>query len=97
MAEEIKKIITVDTSQAVDALDKLKGATDQADQSFNSMKDAKDKMDSLKAGMLSLDETSEEYASTLKELQTLQDKYNKVISDAKGVTDAAAGSYNALS
>ena len=97
MAEEIKKIITVDTSQAVDALDKLKGATDQTDQSFNSMKDAKDKMDSLKAGMMSLDETSEEYASTLKELQTLQDKYNKVVSDAKGANDAAAGSYNALS
>ena len=97
MAEEIKKIITVDTSQAVDALDKLKGATDQTDQSFNSMKDAKDKMDSLKAEMLSLDEASEEYASTLKELQTLQDKYNKVISDAKGANDAAAGSYNALS
>ena len=100
MAEEnkdIKKIITVDTSQAVDALDKLKGATNQVDQEFNSMKDAKDKMDSLKAGMMSLDETSEEYASTLKELQTLQDKYNKVISDAKGANDAAAGSYNALS
>ena len=97
MAEEIKKIITVDTSQAVDALDKLKGATDQVDQEFTSMKDAKDKMDSLKAEMLSLDDASEEYASTLKELQTLQDKYNKVISDAKGVTDAAAGSYNALS
>lgn len=97
MAEEIKKIITVDTSQAVDALDKLKGVTNQVDQEFNSMKDAKDKMDSLKAGMMSLDETSEEYASTLKELQTLQDKYNKVISDAKGANDAAAGSYNALS
>lgn len=97
MAEEIKKIITVDTSQAVDALDKLKGATNQVDQGFNSMKDAKDKIDSLKAGMMSLDETSEEYASTLKELQTLQDKYNKVISDAKGANDAAAGSYNALS
>ena len=97
MAEEIKKIITVDTSQAVDALDKLKGTTNQVDQEFNSMKDAKDKMDSLKAGMMSLDETSEEYASTLKELQTLQDKYNKVVSDAKGANDAAAGSYNALS
>lgn len=97
MAEEIKKIVTVDTSQAVDALDKLKGATNQVDQEFNSMKDAKDKIDSLKAGMMSLDETSEEYASTLKELQTLQDKYNKVISDAKGANDAAAGSYNALS
>ena len=95
--KEIKKIITVDTSQAVDALDKLKRATDQVGQEFNSMKDAKDKMDSLKAGMMSLDETSEEYASTLKELQTLQDKYNKVISDAKGANDAAAGSYNALS
>lgn len=95
--EEIKKIVTVNTSQAVDALDKLKGATEQVDQGFNSMKDAKDKMDSLKAGMMSLDETSEEYASTLKELQTLQDKYNKVISDAKGANDAAAGSYNALS
>ena len=44
-AEEIKKIVTVDTSQAVDALDKLKGATDQVDQGFTSMKDAKDKMD----------------------------------------------------
>ena len=97
MAEEIKKIITVDTSQAVDALDKLKGTTNQVDQEFNSMKDAKDKIDSLKAGMMSLDETSEEYASILKELQTLQDKYNKVISDAKGANDAAAGSYNALS
>lgn len=97
MAEEIKKIITVDTSQAVDALDKLKGATNQVDQGFTSMKDAKDKMDSLKAEMLSLDDASAEYASTLKELQTLQDKYNKVISDAKGANDAAAGSYNALS
>ena len=97
MAEEIKKIITVDTSQAVDALDKLKGTTNQVGQEFNSMKDAKDKMDSLKAEMLSLDEASEEYASTLKELQTLQDKYNKVVSDAKGANDAAAGSYNALS
>lgn len=97
MADEIKKIVTVDTSQAVDALDKLKGATNQVDQGFNSMKDAKDKMDSLKAEMLSLDDASAEYASTLKELQTLQDKYNKVISDAKGANDAAAGSYNALS
>lgn len=97
MAEEIKKIVTVDTSQAVDALDKLKGATDQVGQEFTSMKDAKDKMDSLKAEMISLDEASEEYASTLKELQTLQDKYNKVVSDAKGANDAAAGSYNALS
>ena len=97
MAEEIKKIVTVDTSQAVDALDKLKGATDQVGQEFKSMKDAKDKIDSLEAGMLSLDRASEEYASTLKEVQTLQDKYNKVVSDAKGVTDAAAGSYNALS
>lgn len=97
MADEIKKIVTVDTSQAVDALDKLKGATEQVDQGFNSMKDAKDKMDSLKAEMLSLDDASAEYASTLKELQTLQDKYNKVISDAKGANDAAAGSYNALS
>ena len=95
--KEIKKIITVDTSQAVDALDKLKGATNQVDQEFKSMKDAKDKIDSLKAGMLSLDGASEEYASTLKEVQTLQDKYNKVVSDAKGVNDAAAGSYNALS
>ena len=35
MAEEIKKIITVDTSKAVDELDKLKGKTNQVDKELN--------------------------------------------------------------
>lgn len=96
MAEEIKKIISIDTSQAEKALKDLSNGVDTAGQSFNSMKEYKQYIDKLTASLLDLDKESEEYAKTCKDIQTAQDKMNEVMYDTKKETDAAEGSYNAL-
>ena len=62
-----------------------------------SLKEYKQQMDELKSTLLGLDSSSQEYKDTLSQLQEMQDKLNKVMSDAKGNNTALEGSYNALS
>lgn len=79
MADEIKKVITIDTGQGI-----------------TSLKDYKKHIDELRGSLLQLEDTSEEYQETAKEIKREQDKLNEVMKVGKGYTDAAEGSYNQL-
>lgn len=61
-----------------------------------SLKDYKKQIDDLKASLLSLDTTSEEYAKTTAQIKEMQDKLNTVLGIGKKDSEALAGSYNAL-
>lgn len=94
--DEIKKIITVDTTQAVTALENMKKSGDDAGQSFKSMKEYKEYVDKMRAALADLDTTTEEYTKAANDVAAAQDKYNKILSETKTTTTAAEGSYNAL-
>lgn len=97
MADEIKKVIEVDVSGAVDSLDDLRDEVVSAGYSFKSLGDAKKYIDRLRASLIDLDETSEEYAERVDEIDKVQDKLNKAMKATGDKTKDAEGSYNALS
>ena len=97
MADEIRRVITVDVSDSLDSLDEMREKVVSAGYSFSSLKSAKKYIDALKASLIDLDDTSEEYAERVDEIDKVQEKLNKAMKatgdDAKNVE----GSYNALS
>lgn len=97
MADEIKKVISVDVSGAVDSLDDLRDEVVSAGYSFKSLGDAKKYIDRLRASLIDLDETSEDYAERVDEIDKVQDKLNKAMKATGDKTKDAEGSYNALS
>lgn len=97
MADEITKVITVDVSDSLDNLDKLRGEVVSAGYSFKSLGDAKKYIDRLRASLIDLDETSEDYAERVDEIDKVQDKLNKAMKATGDKTKDAEGSYNALS
>lgn len=62
----------------------------------STIKEYKQHIEDLKAAMLGLDSSTEEYIALADECKKEQDKLNEVINDAKYGADKAAGSYNAL-
>lgn len=78
MAEEIKKVISIDTNGA------------------DSVKDLIDKVEKLRGILKTLDETSDEYKTTLSELKKAQDSLSSSLGQNKTKAEAAEGSYNAL-
>lgn len=97
MADEIKKVIEVDVSGALDSIDDLRDEVVSAGYSFKSLGDAKKYIDRLRASLIDLDETSEEYAERVDEIDKVQDKLNKAMKATGDRTKDAEGSYNALS
>lgn len=97
MADEITKVISVDVSGAVDSLDDLRDEVVSAGYSFKSLGDAKKYIDRLRASLIDLDETSEEYTERVDEIDKVQDKLNKAMKATGDKTKDAEGSYNALS
>ena len=97
MADEIKKVIEVDVSGALDAIDDLRDEVVSAGYSFKSLGDAKKYIDRLRASLIDLDETSEEYTERVEEIDKVQDKLNKAMKATGDKTKDAEGSYNALS
>lgn len=97
MADEIKKVIEVDVSGALDSIDDLRDEVVSAGYSFKSLGDAKKYIDRLRASLIDLDETSEEYAERVDEIDKVQDKLNKAMKATGDKTKDAEGSYNALS
>ena len=97
MADEIKKVITVDVSDSVDSLDELREKVVSAGYSFSSLKSAKNYIDRLRASLIDLDETSEEYEERVEEIDKVQDKLNKAMKATGDKAKDAEGSYNALS
>ena len=97
MADEIKKVIEVDVSGALDSIDDLRDEVVSAGYSFKSLGDAKKYIDRLRASLIDLDETSAEYAERVDEIDKVQDKLNKAMKATGDKTKDAEGSYNALS
>lgn len=97
MADEIKKVITVDVSDSLDNLDELREKVVSAGYSFSSLKSAKTYIDKLRASLIDLDETSEEYEERVEEIDKVQDKLNKAMKATGDKAKDAEGSYNALS
>lgn len=101
MAEEIKKVVSVDVSKAAEDIkslsDELEGMDGDILSSIKSFKDYKTAIEHLSVSLSKMDEGTDEYESTLSDLNKVQNAYNEAISISKTKTDAAAGSYNALS
>ena len=97
MADEIKKVITLDVSDSLDNLDELREKVVSAGYSFSSLKSAKNYIDRLRASLIDLDETSEEYEERVEEIDKVQDKLNKAMKATGDKAKDAEGSYNALS
>lgn len=97
MADEIRRVVTVDVSGALDSLDDLRDEVVSAGYSFKSLGDAKKYIDRLRASLIDLDETSEEYAERVEEIDKVQDKLNKAMKATGSSLKDAEGSYNALS
>lgn len=97
MADEIKKVIEVDVSGALDSLDDLRDEVVSAGYSFRSLGDAKKYIDTLRASLIDLDEESEEYAERVEEIDKVQAKLNAAMKATGSHLKDAEGSYNALS
>ena len=97
MADEITKVISIDVSDSLDNLDKLRDEVVSAGYSFKSLGDAKKYIDRLRASLIDLDETSDEYTERVEEIDKVQDKLNKAMKATGDKTKDAEGSYNALS
>ena len=97
MADEIKKVIEVDVSGALDSMDELRDEVVSAGYSFKSLGDAKKYIDRLRASLIDLDETSTDYKERVDEIDKVQDKLNKAMKATGDKTKDAEGSYNALS
>ena len=97
MADEITRVIKVDVSDSIDNLDELREKVVSAGYSFSSLKSAKSYIDKLRASLIDLDETSEEYAERVDEIDKVQEKLNKAMKATSDNTKDAEGSYNALS
>lgn len=97
MADEIKKVITIDVSGAVSSLDNIKSKTEESGQTFKTLGEAKKYLDSLKASLLDLDQSSDEYKQKCEEIAEMQDKLNAAIKSGSTQAEALEGSYNALS
>lgn len=97
MADEITKVIEVDVSGALDSLDDLRDEVVSAGYSFKSLGDAKKYIDRLTASLIDLDETSDEYAERVEEIEKVQGKLTAAMKATGSKVKDAEGSYNALS
>lgn len=97
MADEIRRVISIDVSDSLDNLDELRDKVVSAGYSFSSLKSAKTYIDRLRASLIDLDETSEEYEERVEEIDKVQDKLNKAMKATGDKAKDAEGSYNALS
>ena len=97
MADEIRKVISLDLSDSLDNLDELREKVVSAGYSFSSLKSAKSYIDRLRASLIDLDEESDEYIERVEEIDKVQDKLNKAMKATGSQLKDAEGSYNALS
>ena len=96
MADEIKKLISIDVTQAVSSLEDIKTSTEESNQTFKNLGEAKKYIDKLRASLIDLDENSKEYKDRCEEIAAVQHKYSAAAKAGSDVTKSAVGSYNAL-
>ena len=97
MADEITKIISVDVTSAVKSLKEMREEVESSGYTFKSLGEAKKYIDLLRASLLDLDETSDEYIDRVEEIDKVQEKLNKAMKVTGSTLKAAKGSYNDLS
>ena len=97
MADEIKKVIEVDVTSAVKSLKEMREEVESSGYTFKSLGEAKKYIDLLRASLLDLDETSDEYVDRVEEIDKVQEKLNKAMKVTGSTLKAAKGSYNDLS
>ena len=97
MADEIKKIISIDVTQAVSSLESIKSSSEESTQTFKNLGEAKKYIDKLRASLIDLDKNSKEYKDRCEEIANLQHKVSAAIKAGSDATKSAVGSYNALS
>lgn len=101
MAEEIKKVVSVDVSKAVEDIKALSDELEEMDgdilDNIKTFKDYKTIIERLSVSISKMDEGTDEYEKTLTDLNKVQNAYNEAMSVSKKKTDDAAGSYNDLS
>lgn len=101
MAEEIKKVVSVDVSKTVEDMKSLSDELEEMDgdilDNIKTFKDYKTVIERLSVSISKMDEGTDEYEKTLTDLNKVQNAYNDALSVSKKKTDDAAGSYNALS
>ena len=97
MADTITKVVTVDVSGAVKSLKEMREEVESSGYTFKSLGEAKKYIDLLRASLLDLDETSDEYIDRVEEIDKVQEKLNKAMKVTGSTLKAAKGSYNDLS
>lgn len=101
MAEEIKKVVSIDVSKVVEDIKSLSDELEEMDgdilDNIKTFKDYKNVIERLSVSLSKMDEDTDEYEKTLADLNKVQNAYNEAMSVSKKKTDDAAGSYNALS
>lgn len=101
MAEEIKKVVSIDVSEVVEDIKSLSDELEEMDgdilDNIKTFKDYKNVIERLSVSLSKMDEDTDEYEKTLTDLNKVQNAYNEAMSVSKKKTDDAAGSYNALS
>ena len=101
MVEEIKKVVSVDVSEVVEDIKSLSDELEEMDgdilDNIKTFKDYKNVIERLSVSLSKMDEDSDEYEKNLTDLNKVQNDYNEEMYIRKSKTDAAAGSYNALS
>ena len=97
MAEDIRKVISVDVTGAIDSLEDMRAKVEESGYAFRSLGDAKKYIDMLRASLIDLDEDSDEYADRVEEIDKVQEKLNKAMKVTGSTLKNAEGSYNALS
>lgn len=100
MAEEIKKVVSIDVSKSTEDIKSLSDELEEMDgdilDNIKTFKDYKTVIERLSNSLSKMDEDTDEYEKTLSDLNKVQDAYNDAMSVTKKKTDDAAGSYNAL-
>ena len=91
MADEIKKIISIDVTQAVSSLEDIKSSSNESSQSFQTLGEAKKYIDKLKASLIDLDENSAEYKNRCEEIAAVQHKVSTAIKAGSDAGKAAEG------
>lgn len=97
MADTITKVVTVDVTGAVKSLKEMREEVESSGYTFKSLGEAKKYIDLLRASLLDLDETSDEYVDRVEEIDKVQEKLNKAMKVTGSTLKAAKGSYNDLS
>lgn len=96
MADEIKKVISIDATQAVSSLEDIKTSSNESSQSFQTLGEAKKYIDKLKASLIDLDKNSAEYKNRCEEIAAVQQKVSTTIKAGSDASKSAERSYNAL-